>query len=541
MTSSLIAQNRADIEDALQDYIAHTNTNSEGLFSYHISDEFLDRLATDSTNAKSGLRDMFRKVDGWNEDLQAVILNGTQTHDPDPKRIQALIDQIIPQSIYDAHGYSAVNFAVGYFVDGASDEIYRDNLKLFIGRKYRADKKKSKMFQDLAKAVGVYNPDKGSEYQKLFAQLADELNGRKLDFKLFLSINPAHILTASNPLDDKRGQCLVSCHSLNHDDYSFGTGNIGYARDNVTFVAFTVDKPDKPELLNNRKTSRQFFHYFVPGILLQNRLYNTNGGTFGEKDISKLYRDLVQRTISNADDAVNLWATRNYYNNEFGIGFAACEGFGGYPDWNKYDDGTIKISVRKDCLDLVSGTSYIIGAPSLCVACGNDIYAEEDEAGQWACDDCDDKHEICEECGRRINTDCGQWVFDSYGVEGFVCESCLFNGDYHFCEDCERWHASENCTRVTIGSIKRWVCNDCLEEGYVECQYCGDWIPEEKSFDLKDEEGNLQTVCEYCFDNHGVDCQCCGDRCFEDALDEDGYCCECWEYKHNEDDSEHTA
>lgn len=538
MTSSLIAQNRNAIEVALRDYVAHTNTNNEGLFAYRISDEFLGRLATDSTYAKSGLRDMFRKVDGWDEELQAVILNGTQTHDPDPKRIQALIDQIIPQSIYETHGYSAVNFAIGYFVDGEKDEVCIGNLKLFIGRKFRADKKKSKLFQDLAKAVGVYDDTAGSEYQKLFAQLADELNGRKLDFKLFLSINPAHILTASNPLDDKRGQCLVSCHSLNRDDDTYGTGNIGYARDNVTFVAFTVDNPGKPELLNNRKTSRQFFHYFVPGILLQNRLYNSKGGTFGEEDISKLYRDLVQRTISNADDAVNLWKTRNYYNNEFGISFAACEGFGGYKDWDKYDNGTIKISVRKDCLDLVSGANYI-GAPSLCVACGDDIYAEEDEAGQWVCNDCDDKYEICEECGHRINTDCGQWAFDFYGDEVFVCESCLLNSnEYHLCHDCGRWHARENCTTVVGG---RMVCNDCLQQGYVECRYCGDWIPEDDSFELKNENDDFISVCEYCFDNHGVDCQCCGDRCFEDAVDADGYCCECWEDKHNEDDSEHTA
>lgn len=142
---------------------------SVGMFANGMpSDTFISRLAQDSTLAKSGLREMFRRVDDWNEDLQAVILNNAEKF-----------------------------------------KEYADALKSFIGNKFRPDKKKTKLFQELAKAVGVYDGKAGSEYQKLFAKLADELNGRKLDFKLFLSINPAHILTASNPIDDQRGQCLV--------------------------------------------------------------------------------------------------------------------------------------------------------------------------------------------------------------------------------------------------------------------------------------------------------------------------------------------
>lgn len=224
--TSIINQNAAAIETALRDYVAYTYTK-QGMFAQGMpSDDFIHRLAVDSAHAKSGLRDMFRKAKGWNEELQAVVVNGTQTHNPNPNRIDELIQKIIPQSIYATHDYTTVNFACGYFVDGKDDQDCINALKLFIGNKFRPDRKKSTLFQYLAKAIGVYDGRAGNDYQRLFAQFADEMNGRKLDFKLFLSINPAHILTASNPVDDTRGQCLISCHSLNRNDYSYGAGNM---------------------------------------------------------------------------------------------------------------------------------------------------------------------------------------------------------------------------------------------------------------------------------------------------------------------------
>ena len=344
MTSSLIAQNCNAIDVALRDYVAHVHSDNAnaGIYTPDISDAFIHRLATDATNAKSGLRDMFRQVDGWNEDLQAVILNGTQTHNPDNAKVYRLVSKLLDTAPIDYSDRLIV--AKHFFLRGVEKKPdFVDALKYFIGKKYRADKKKSKLFNELAKAVGIDTTSK--EYKKLYAQLADELNGRQIDFKLFLSINPAHILTASNPIDDVRGECLVSCHSLNRDDFSYGTGNIGYARDNVTFVAFTVADPTKPELLNNRKNNRQLYHYKPnSGVLLQNRLYTSRGGVYGKNQTADLYRDLVQRTISQAECADNLWITRNYNDgcNDFDIGFDADKNFSGYSDWTRYDNATIR-------------------------------------------------------------------------------------------------------------------------------------------------------------------------------------------------------
>lgn len=529
MTNSLVYnQNANAIEVALRDYYSHVG-NMAGMFANGMpSEAFITNLAIDSTQAKTALREMFRRADGWNEDLQAVILNGTTTHDPDPKRIQALIDQIIPQSIYDTHGYSAVNFAVGYFVDGEKDEACIGNLKLFIGRKFHANKKKSKLFQELAKAVGVYDGRAGSEYQKLYAKLADELNGRKLDFKLFLSINPAHILTASNPVGNPKSM-LVSCHSLNREDYAYGAGNVGYARDEITFVAFTVDNPDDAETLNYRKTSRQFFFYKPnSGVLLQSRLYDAQGGTWGEQQLSTLYRDLVQRTISKAEGAVNSWKTCTYEKNQFGICFKKDSDFGGYEDWIKCHDERIKLSVRKDCLDSAEKI-FVIGAPSLCVNCGKEVSRD-----RWFCDECDGEHTICAECGRLALTDCGDWVINDDGEKVFVCDECLMD-KYSVCDKCGEYHHRYNLTEVASGDI---VCDNCLAEFYTYCEECGHWVPNDYTTDI-----GGRIICNDCLNENYCCCEECGEWVYcEDAhWDKTGdtlLCDYCYESRNHE---EHTA
>jgi len=74
----------------------------------------------------------------------------------------------------------------------------------------------------------------GSEFQRLYTQLANELSTKKISFKLFVSLNPAHFITMSNLIDDKRGETMTSCHSFNRTDYPFINGYTGYACDSVT-------------------------------------------------------------------------------------------------------------------------------------------------------------------------------------------------------------------------------------------------------------------------------------------------------------------
>lgn len=65
---------------ALEDYFRHAD--SDDVYE-NISEQFVDRLALDSVNAKHDLRQLFCQSQGWNENLQAIVINGTKTHNPD--------------------------------------------------------------------------------------------------------------------------------------------------------------------------------------------------------------------------------------------------------------------------------------------------------------------------------------------------------------------------------------------------------------------------------------------------------------------------
>ena len=151
-----------------------------------------------------------------------------------------------------------------------------------------------------------------------------------------MSINPAHFITMSNPKGDKRGETLISCHSFNSREYQYNNGCIGYARDKVSFIVFTVEDPTKPETLNNRKTTRQIFAYKPDnGLLLQSRMYNTSGGQTRMTEESELYRDLVQREITTLENGINLWKTETYDEDDEDHTHLIRKhyDFGGYADW----------------------------------------------------------------------------------------------------------------------------------------------------------------------------------------------------------------
>ncbi|MBR3458821.1 MAG: hypothetical protein IKH16_11820, partial [Selenomonadaceae bacterium] len=301
---------KENIWRAMDDYRVHT-------YQTHvldcIMDKFVDRLAKDSAYAKEGLREIFRKSPAWNEELDALVINGTRTHNPDFGRVRRLADTILHPARLDA-GYEQlekINRAISLFSQPDDDPAPAiQAMESLAPRAYAPGKKPSRIFKALCDALHVSDDRAGSEFQRLYAQFADELSSKKIDFKLFVSLNPAHFLTMSNPKYDRRGDTLTSCHSLNYTEYSYNNGCSGYARDEVSFIAFVAADPDQPETLNNRKTVRQVFAYKPGnGLLLQSRLYNTSGGTYGAQEDSKLYRDLVQRELSEVEQAPNLWKT----------------------------------------------------------------------------------------------------------------------------------------------------------------------------------------------------------------------------------------
>lgn len=484
----------AGIWQAINDYRRHT---SQTAVLDDISEAFVARLASDSVKMKAGLREMFRKSPAWNEDLQSIVINGTRTHNPDFDRIHFLASEILRPAYENADYERRIQIlrATRYFSCPETDkETGIEAIKFLAPKAYAPKKKPSRIFKALCDALGVTDDRAGSDFQKFFAMFADELSARKIDFKLFASINPAHFLTMSNPKDDKRGNMLTSCHSFNSTDYSYNCGCTGYARDQYTFIVFTVDDPDNPELLNNRKTTRQLFMYKPNnGLLLQSRLYNTHGGTSGEQEESKLYRDLIQREISELEGVPNLWKTSKYYGNDK-VALPAAYGFGGYTDWT-YQSFNAKVSIRADHES--DFQLFEIGAFGLCVKCGADIseglYCSKCQRGDG---------EPCDECGEYCDN--RHEVRDRDGDIIYVCDNCF--EEYNACEHCGEYYSNDNLTFIDDGTC---VCQACLDEYYSTCDCCGEYYPTEYMYTSVNSRGYEGCVCEYCRDRYYEECNEC--------------------------------
>lgn len=538
------------ITDALGYYTEHAPSNG----IENVSHAFIENLASDNAVAKSALRELFRKSPVWNEELDALVINGTRTHDADPKRVRTMAAQILKAMPYDSIVEAFMNCCVysepgstlygdegdGYF----TSEAY---LETVAPGAYHPGKKPSRVFKAICDAKGITDNAKNSSFQRMYAQLADELSAKKIDFKLFVTPGPGYFLTMSNPKYDDRGATLTSCHSLNSDDYTYNGGCSGYARDETSFLVFTAADPSDVESLFNRKTTRQVFAYKPGGgVLLQSRLYNTNGGTEGAQHESAVYRDLIQREISELEGAINLWSTSASSDSD--LIRMGC-GFGGYPDWT-YSSFDGKVSVRQDVKILPQ--YIVVGAPGLCFECG---CTTDDDEGRFCrdcrcvakCDWCDEIYDeddlhvaydnrgrevmVCEHCLQDDFIWCGEcesyqhidnarWV-DAIGE--YVCDNCI-DEYYSWCEDCGSYHLNDDGRYVE--SVYRFVCNDCIETRYMECDRCGEWVPDSGV------EFRGECLCDCCYEEHVTVCEECGQIVWkDDTVEQNGktVCKECVE------------
>ena len=504
---------RDNLWTAVDDYRRHTYETD---VLDDISDNFIDRLAHDSIESKRELRELFRKSQGWDENLQAIVINGTKTHNPDYVLVNNLANKILSPARLDATAETRflIDRSIGFFArpnDKSFDAI--DAIQQLSPNAYAPHKKRSRIFKALCDSLNVTDNSAGSQFQRLFAQFADELSTRKIDFKLFLSINPAHFLTMSNPKDDKRGDTLISCHSFNDSDCQYNCGCSGYARDKYTFIVFTAADPDQPETLNNRKTTRQVFVYKPSnGLLLQSRLYKTSGGTRGSQTESKLYRDLVQRELSELEDAPNLWITEKYCGNKRDIYIPCGNGFGGYPDW-PHSDFDSKISIREDHLN--DFKIFEVGTYGLCICCGDEI-----SSGLY-CDCCDpDENEFCQDCDEYYSE---TWeVINRHGERIQVCEHCL-NSHYRFCEHCEEYHPRDQVIETGDGSF---ACSRCLENDFMLCDECEEYFPADEVVSATNANGERVYVCRNCREEYYETCSEC-DEVVHAKLIKDGICPGC--------------
>jgi len=538
----IIEQTEENIRQALRDYREHTDWTD---VLDDVSDEFITKLAHDSAYAKQRLRELFSKSPVWDERIDALVINGTRTHNPDYNRIRELAHKILwpVMTQSDQHTYDMICLVIDFFAipEETKSDVCIDAINEIAPKAYAPNKKLSRIFKSICDTLGVTDESAGSEFQRLFAQFADELSAKKINFKLYVSINPAHFLTMSNPKSDARGVMLTSCHSLNSTEYGYNCGCSGYARDEVSFIVFTAADPKNPETLNNRKTTRQVFAYDPGnGLLMQSRMYNTSGGTTGAQEESKLYRDLVQREISMLEGVPNLWKTYPYVG-----GHEHCiykgHGFGGYPDWI-YSDYDAKISIRSDHAEDFEPLE--VGTYGLCISCGCEIDSGlycGDCRGQYTCDDCGDncsethtvygdnglERQVCEYCRDEYYTYCDEC--EEYHpnncvthIDGFaVCDDCRYEY-YEECAECGIYHCRSSMIAVYDGNgDEAYVCNDCLDKQYCLCDECREYHHIGNICSVFKADGELVQVCEDCCNKHYSECPTC---CKWVRIDESGIC-----------------
>lgn len=507
----LIARAERNIKTALEDYGRHTEQQE---ILEDVTDAFIHRLAEDSTFAKQELRELFSKSPAWDPDLDAIVINGTRTHDPDYNKINALIFEIFMNHIENKSDYSKFHNVRRYFAmskkERESDyyEFCLHSLNDLAPHAYHPGKKMSRVFRDFCRETGIADETKGSKFQKLYAQLADEMNSRKIDFKLFVSINPAHFLTMSNPKEDERGDTLTSCHSFNREEYDYIAGCSGYARDATSFIVFTVDDPTDVETLNNRKTTRQIFAYRPgSGLLLQSRMYNTDGGVTGKSEITPLYRDLIQREISDLENVPNLWKTYSSTGDKNHL-VKRGKGFGGYLDWTvNHFDG--HISIRSDCSE--DPEPLTVGAYGLCVKCG-----KETKFGAYCPEHSDLDIIICPICGEMVEAD-NAVIVHYNGEDVEICKECR-EKQFVYCDCCYEFHLLDELTEID-GEL---VCDKCAKDSIRTCCFCGRKHLSYKMSNLFTETA-IKYVCGECRDEYPV-CPHCWNYI---SVRDDGTCPRC--------------
>lgn len=164
----IIDRAESNIRQALADYRRYT---SETKVLDDVSDDFIRTLARDSSYAKQELRELFSKSPVWDANIDALVINGTRTHNPDYNRIFELAVQILEKFRYreDAPvNWGVIRDAILFFSDSNPSETEREYyiscIKQIAPKAYAPNKKPSRIFKAICDALGVSDDTAGSNF-----------------------------------------------------------------------------------------------------------------------------------------------------------------------------------------------------------------------------------------------------------------------------------------------------------------------------------------------------------------------------------------
>lgn len=332
----------------------------------------------------------------------------------------------------------------------------------------------SKAFARLFKHYGI---DKASDYEKLFAQLADAVSPITVDRTVALSFHPCDYLLMSHGTD------WDSCHMI--DDGCNRGGTWSYMLDGVSAILHSPEDSLLP-LFRRRKINRMVV-CFKSGQILFSRLYPTHNDHLLRKD----FRNIVQEAYALCLDIPNLWQKPLTFGGDDGKNYSpfvfSASRCMQYPD---YAFGySCELSVAKN----KSPIRMTIGAPGICPVSGETYdnselmtktvyikcshcgsYHTEDRSrwigGAYYCDDCyDDLFVVCSSCYDVVRKDD---ALDS--VDGPICEKCA-EDHYVMCDICDTYERISSATEAFDSAT---YCHSCADEADLTCcDDCGEYYP----------------------------------------------------------------
>ena len=127
---------------------------------------------------------------------------------------------------------------------------------------------------------------------------------------------------------------------------------------------------------------------------------------------------------------------------------------------------------------------------------------------------------------------CERKFDDLINVDGdLLCEECIENNtDITYCSDCGQYHYSDNM--YYVNGIEDWVCDDCIDNGnYFQCHDCGEYYSTDEANSCYSGD---YFVCDRCRDNYYTYVDCC-DTYIESAYySEEDHCYYCEEHYHED-------
>lgn len=346
--------------------------------------------------------------------------------------------------------------------------------------------KRSRVVNRICKYLGY---DKHPEYNRNFAKYADALSPIKVKRHTILSINPMDYLTMSF------GNSWASCHTIDKENRrqmpnsyegQYSSGTVSYMLDGSSMVLYLVDSSYSGEFYYTQpKINRQMFHWGEEK-LVQGRLYPQSNDT--NVDAYEPYRKVVQKIMSEIFDFPNLWTMTK--GAEAASRYIATYGTH-YEDYEHFSTCTLSRIKGSE-----NEASFAVGEDPICVECGCEHSCREN------INCCEGNYRTCEHCGARIPEDEEYWVGD-YAY----CRDCVTR-----CECCDEYVLNDDITEVNGAN----VCRDCLEEDYIECAECGEYVHVDDATYI---EGEYIDVCPDCRDEHFRECPVC----FEYHRTEDMY------------------